>query len=109
MAKQRYYTNGVPYSGSLIKDARETLGPDRYKEYDNFGPSLTDNHAGSFPATESFQIGNFMYEVYEYECMSLGFRGYVSENHKQRAIRFYPVVDNCEYSGLPSPETFKKD
>jgi hypothetical protein len=96
MAKQRYYTNGVPYSGSLIKDARETLGPDRYKEYDNFGPSLTDNHAGSFPAMESFQIGNFMYEVYEYECMSLGFRGYVSENHKQRAIRFYPLVTNCE-------------
>ena len=54
MSRQRYYTNGAPYVGAAVKEARETLGPERYRQYGNFGPSLTDNHAGSFPTIEQF-------------------------------------------------------
>ena len=109
MAKQRYYTNGAPYVGAAIKEARETLGPELYRKYDNFGPSLTDNHVGSYPILERFIIGNWVYESYEYECMNLSLGGHVSEPHLERALRFYPVDANCEYSGLPAVEAYKKD
>jgi hypothetical protein len=92
MSKQRYYTNGALYESGHIKDARNTLGPVLYKKYGNFGPSLTDRHVVSYPLVESFTIGNWVYEVYEYECMNLSFRGYVSENHIERAVRFYPLL-----------------
>jgi hypothetical protein len=107
MSRPRFYTNGIQYTGSEIREARTTLGIDLYNKYSNFGPALTDNHAGSFPAIEQFVIGNWVYESYEYECMSLSLGGGVSAPSRQRALRFYPVDPNCEYSGLPSPAAYK--
>jgi hypothetical protein len=95
MSKPRFYTNGIQYTGSEIKDARNTLGVDLYNTYSNFGPALTDNHAGSFPMTEQFVIGNWVYESYEYECMSMNLGGHVSVPSRKRALRFYPVDKNC--------------
>lgn len=91
MSRPRFYTNGVQYTGSEIKEARATLGVELYNKYSNFGPSLTDNHAGSYPMIEQFVIGNWVYESYEYECMSLSLGGHVSAPHRERALRFYPV------------------
>jgi len=109
MSRPRFYTNGIQYTGSDIKEARTALGADIYNAYSNFGPALTDNHAGSFPMGMQFVIGNWVYETYEYECMSLSLGGHVSEPRKERAIRFYPVDPNCEYSGLPAPAAYTKD
>jgi hypothetical protein len=92
MSKQRHFTNGAPYTGREIKEAREAIGPVRYRQYDNFGPSLTDNHAGSYPMIESFTAGGYIFEVYEYECMSLSLGGHVSAPHRERAVRFIPVI-----------------
>ena len=90
MSRQRFYTNGLKYTGSEIKDARLTLGVGINK-YSNFGPALTDNHAGSYPMIDKFVIGNWVYESYEYECMSLSLGGNVSVPHMELAIRFYPL------------------
>jgi hypothetical protein len=106
MSRQRYYTNGAPYGPGEMKSARETLGAERYRQYGNFGPCLEDGHSKSYPCLESYQIGDWLYEVYEYECMSLSLGGHVSGPHMERAVRFLPANPNCEYSGLPSPAAY---
>jgi hypothetical protein len=86
--RHKIYTNQQEYQDGDINAARNELGPFYYR-YDNFGPSFLDNHAGSFKAIESFDMGgDFIFEVYEYEAMSLSLGGHVSGPKLNKAVRF---------------------